>query len=491
MILKTVPTKSQTSAELKETLVFLYEDVLQCSSLLTTCIFLDGTEGGQMHIHSSDESETKLPTRGFVRKKILGKFKEREPADQACKTDAVIIRTKAGGSNLKQPTVIPLTKEQIDAVLRSLKVPIPVRKGLGVDATTQSSPLDEPLMTEEQGQIETDLGEVKAEPEEEVVVMRQLNEKTPVITINTPEKVVIKRPAQNGDSIPLDKRIKLDFDSTSDEQSPVLGENTLARLRKKVNDVKPSPQRALHLAPEFVNPTDNMAPSGDASVSENGEKTQPKKIEIIINESGVQTGVLKNKAIGSPKRVVLEIPSQSQSMLVQSPVSVCSRPNPAVLHVSGQSNSILHLPVVNLDRSQSNIQIIQGGQMVHMPCVASSAGLVPATNARVYTINPQTSQTSLAFTNVQLVQQTSPRGPNNVATLIRPVATKAVASPKAGSQIVAPQILNQSPVYIRKSPGGFVPITNNSVSIPKVIVASSNITVSQMPSTSVLTEATM
>ena len=85
---------------------------------------------------------------------------------------------------------------------------------------------------------------------------------------------------------------------------------------------------------------------------------------------------------------------------------------------------------------------------------------------------------------------TSPRAPNNVTTLIRPVATKAMASPKAGSQIVAPQILSRSPVYISKSPGGFIPITNSSVTMPKVLVASSNLTINEIPTSALLSEAT-
>ena len=449
--------------------------------------FSDGTDGGQIHIYSSDDTTTKLPTRGFVRKKFTAKSDEQE--NLASKSDAVIIQTKSGNNNLKHPTVIPLTKEQIDAVLRSLKVPIPVSKGQGIDATTQSSPVEDQIdIVIEQDDL---VSFVKAESEEEVTVMREFNEKTPIITINTPEKIVNKRPALNLDTIPLEKRIKLDFDSTSDEQSPTSCETTLTRFRKKVSEVRPSPQRALHLAPEFVNPINSMVPSGDAS-RELEEKTQPKKIEIIINESGVQTSLLKTKAIHSPKQIahVLQMPNQSQSMFVQSPGSLAQKGNPHVLHMSGPSNSLLQLPVVNVDRTQTNVQIIQGGHIIQMPNVVSSAGTSTAGTTRVYTINPQTSQTTLAFTNVQLVPNTSPRAPNNVTTLIRPVATKAMASPKAGSQIVAPQILSRSPVYISKSPGGFIPITNSSVTMPKVLVSSSNLTINEIPTSALLSEAT-
>lgn len=455
-------------------------------------LFPDGTEAGQIHIYNSDDPKAKLPTRGFVRKKYVARTEGQSPSDQSKKsTEAVVIRTKPSviGGSVKQPTVIPLTKEQIDAVLRSLKVPVPVSKSQVIDAGTQSSPVDEQI------ESNVEVSTVQSDGIEESTIMKDLNEKTPVITINTPEKVSNKRPAPVADAIPLEKRVKLDFASpVSEDQSPVLAESTINRFRKKISDVKPSPQRALHLAPEFANPMESMAPSGDASTSEHAEK--PKKIEIIINESGVQTpnnSSIKTKTVASPKKVthtMLQVPNASPGSLVQSPISGSSKTNPTVVHISGQSATILHLPIVNLENTpQQNVQIIQGGQVLQIPSASCSVGTT-VSSPRVFTINPQSSQGALTLANVQLVPQTSPKGPSNVTTIIRPVATKAVASPKAGSQIVAPQVLNQSQVYLSKSPGGFVPITNTSVNIPKVIVAASNLQVGEMSTSTVLTGGT-
>ncbi|XP_045197671.2 transcription factor E2F8-like isoform X2 [Mercenaria mercenaria] len=443
-----------------------------------------------------DDSQSKLPTKGFVRRKVLMKSDElsalKSPsAGQG--TEAIIIKaTKpAGTKGGKQPTVIPLTKEQIDAVLRSLKVPVPVSKGQLTDSPSQSSADEEQVIKQE----------VSVE-EKSAAEMQVLNEQTPVITVNTPEKG-IKRPAGVGDTIPIEKRVKLDFPSpcSEDDGSPSSGnqENPVLRFRKKVIDtVKPSPQRALHLAPEFVNPSEkNMAPSGDASNSEQSqtesieeEKQKPvsKKIEIIINESAMQTNSLLN--ISSLK--------SNQNSVTNSPVSVVSSPaNRTVVQLSNQPTTILQLPFVNIQgQSQQklgqpmtvpvamsqNVHIVQGGQqVVQLPVTFSSqTPNSSGSSPRVYTYSLPSNQSNITVTNLQLIPQTSVQGTKGVTTIVRPVATKATASPNPGSQIVPPQIVTNSPLtYVSKAPGGFIPISSSSV--PKIIL-SSNPTV--VPSTS-------
>lgn len=445
-------------------------------------------ESGVVRIGGAD-SQPKLPTKGFVRRsKVLMKNDEQgdmksPPAGQG--TEAVIIKaTKQQGSKGgKQPTVIPLTKEQIDAVLRSLKVPVPVGGGQLTDATTQSSPVEEQVIEESEISVEIS-------PAAE---MQVLNEKTPVVTINTPEKGM-KRPAITADSIAPEKRIKLDFPSpcSEDDSSPysINQENHVLRFRKKGTDnVKPSPQRALHLAPEFANHEKNMAPSGDASNTvrnqsdtvEEEKKPVGKKIEIIINESTVQSHSLLS----------LTNSKSNQNSVTNSPVKCStSSSNHTVVQLSNQPATFLQLPIVNIQGQgqqkvgqpvtvpvamSQNLQIVQGGQQVVQLPVAFNTSATPSTSStspRVYTYSLPSNQANITVTNLQLIPQTSVKGANSTnTTLVRPVATKATASPNAGSQIVAPQVVTQSPItYLSKTPGGFIPISSSA----KIIVSTNH-----------------
>jgi len=97
-------------------------------------------KGGQFHIvHSEDSTNVTqpLPVKGFMKKletKSVPKENtsaKQEPAKVAAentKTDTIVVKTSQ--INKKQATMIPLTKDQIDAVLKSLKVPVPITKNL-------------------------------------------------------------------------------------------------------------------------------------------------------------------------------------------------------------------------------------------------------------------------------------------------------------------------------------------------------------------------
>lgn len=467
-----------------------FSDVTALQKKFVTLSNLDASKiriGG-----SAEDSQSKLPTKGFVRRKVLMKNDDisalKSPSAGQQGSEAIIIKaTKSVGlKSGKQPTVIPLTKEQIDAVLRSLKVPVPVNKGQLNDAATQVSSV------EEQAQQEADvLSEEKPSAEMQVV-----NEQTPVVTVNTPEKG-IKRPIGVTDSIPPEKRVKLDFPSpcSEDDGSPYSGnqENPVIRFRKKVVDtVKPSPQRALHLAPEFVNPSEkNMAPSGDAATVEPGltecteeEKYKPssKKIEIIINESASESN---NSLLN-----VSSLTSKSTPVSVtNSPASVVSTPaNRTVVQLANQPATILQLPFVNIQghgqkigqpmtvplAMSQNVQIVQGGQqVVQLPVTFSppSTSNSTGTSPRVYTYSLPSNQSNITVTNLQLIPQSTIKGTSGVTTIVRPVPTKATASPNPGSQIVPPQVLTNSPLtYVSKAPGGFIPISGSTV--PKIILAS-------------------
>lgn len=456
--------------------LFYYYFIVCCFSDASKKQFvtLSQLEAAHIRIAGGCDVPSRLPTKGFWRKKVLMKNDEMgsPPAGQGA--EAILIKTTkpVSAKGGKQPTVIPLTKEQIDAVLRSLKVPVPVSKGQVVDATTQSSPVEE-----------QDIQETVVSNEVEVSVeMQVLNEKTPVVTINTPEKGT-KRPATVLDSIPLEKRVKLDFPSpcSGDENSPCSTnqDNPVLRFRKKVIDSsKPSPQRALHLAPEFANPSDkNMTPSGDATNCEQldsaDEEKKPvtKKIEIIINECAVQSNSLLN--VTSPNN---KCSQKSVVIASNTPVSAVSSPSArTVVQLTNQPATILQLPFVNyqgqgqqkLSRPIAipvsmpgtfphNIQILHDGQqMIQLPVMLNQNNSELPSN-----------RSNITVTNLQLIPQSAMKGANPaVTTLVRPVATKATASPNAGSQILAPQVITQSPItYLSKTPGRFIPISSAAVS---------------------------
>lgn len=447
----------------------------------------DGNSAGSsQQLDSLSQLESiapKLPTKGFVRKsKVLMKNTDQAAtlSPQAMNTEAIIIKTgKPIGvkGNNKQPRVIPLTKEQIDAVLRSLKVPVPVSSSTGEQADNS-----------EQGETVVSVETPNAE-------MQVINENTPVVTVNTPE-MSNKRPAAAGDLIPLEKRIKLDFQSPcSDESSPqtVSVENPVSRFRKKVPESgKPSPQRALHLTPEFNNPSEKiMVPSGDASsmsendLSDDDKKAIGKKIEIIISESTGQTQSLLSTKVKSEALSVAHTEIVAVSKVAAGGTSISSalsKSNHTVVTLTNQLPTVLQLPLVNIQGQEQKIgqpmtlpiQVLADGQQVIQLPFTFSPPSTPnssASSPRVYTYTLPNTQTSVPLSNIQVIPQSSVKAsPSVVTTIVRPVATKAVASPKAGSQIVPPQLATKCPINsISKSVGGFVPISSSTVQ--RVLVA--------------------
>lgn len=436
--------------------------------------------GSQAGSVSSDELLSKLPTKGFVRRKVLMKKDDPTCAKQSAQNaEAIIIKATKPMGKGKQPTVIPLTKDQIDAVLRSLKVPVPVNKGSEVDNSVRAMIVQS-----------SETFKKEKEPAE----MRIVNENTPIVTVNTPDKGA-KRPISSVDVIPPEKRVKLDFQSpcSEDDSSPHPSNhvNLVSRFRKTVSDaIKPSPQRALHLAPEFAHPAEKMTPEGDASNVDSGfteigddDKPQPKRIEIIFNDSSVQSNnVTSVSAKSFDSATVTQSNAQTGSMVNQQGQNI--------VQITGQSTAtILHLPIVNIQGQGQqkigqpltlpvtvppNVQIVQAGQqLVQLPITMSpntSAGS-SSTSPRVITYTIPTTQSNMTVTNLQLVPQSTTSAGSPISSLIRPIATKAVPSPKAGSQIVASQFLDKSSfTYINKTPGGFIPIAN--ANLPKILVSS-------------------
>ncbi|KAL4233013.1 Transcription factor e2f8 [Mactra antiquata] len=436
---------------------------------------------------SADELLGKLPTKGFVKRKVLMKRDDAGRLKQNNQNaEAIIIKAAKPIGKAKHSTVIPLTKEQIDAVLRSLKVPVPVGKGTEVVENTV---------------VSTNIGDSEnCCNGKDTAEMQVVNENTPVITVNTPEKAS-KRPVGGTDVIPPEKRVRLDFQSpcSEDDRSPVLvnHSNIVSRFKKTVSDaVRPSPQRALHLAPEFAQPVGKMTPEGDAATTDNGlnetnEEVKPNRIEIIFNENMSQSKNVVSASTISPKSVnnsvvVTQANAQFGTLLNHQGQNIVQ----LVSHAS--TPTILHLPIVNFQGQgqqkigqpqalpvtvQPNVQIVQAGQQLVQLPITMNPNSSPGNGSnspRVITYTIPNAQSNISVANIQLVPQSNATTGSPVNSLIRPIATKVTASPGAGSQIVASQFLDKSSLtYVNnlgKTQGGFIPIANANG--PKIIVTS-------------------
>lgn len=162
-------------------------------------------------------------------------------------------RTKTMSNGLKEPTVISLSKDQIDAVLLSLRVPVPIsnEKCDQVDAATQSSPT--PI---------AETSELASSPRCDIQVA---NERTPESSSNCDANKLsitenLRCGKRSGQQMydPAKKGLILDTHSlcppTDDLPSPPLDREVAAinkGQKRKIEREKPSPLRALHLAPEF------------------------------------------------------------------------------------------------------------------------------------------------------------------------------------------------------------------------------------------------
>ena len=381
-----------------------------------------------------------MPTKGFVRKKSQQKIIISEPtpsgaATKGSKTSSEAIIIKTSGSRaptgVKQPTVIPLTKDQIDAVLRSLKVPVPLPK---------QPPSANPNAREYFEEVTMD-GVTKIQ----VADMKEANEKTPIVNSESSGNAKCSDP---DNKIPVEKRVRLDFPSpgSGDDESPSASQEkvTVMRLKRTGDEVKPSPQRALHLTPGFNvgSPSKRIrievTPGGDAMD------------KIIINRSALNPAKPRTPMI---TRVIQSPGSKAVGVqLSNQPSTVFS----AVSHQIMQSNG-------------------KSGPNIVVPAGTFSPPLTPNSNPaspRIFFPSTHQPNSSISLTNVHVVQATNVKvqSPGSLAQLIKPIATKPTLSPNPGSQIVPPQLVTSSSILSSQSQGGFVPITNSVGNVSKVII---------------------
>lgn len=434
-------------------------------------------ENGQESKSPQSVIVNKLPTKGFVRKKSQQKIGTEakvgtvttlsgSKAKVTTGTEAIIIKTSGikPATSIKQPTVIPLTKDQIDAVLRSLKVPIPISK--------DSPPENGSKPVQEYYEEVTEDGITKIQ----VADMKEVNEKTPVVSYDSSTNI---KCSDSDSLIPVEKRVRLDFPSpaSGDDSSPFSSQEniTVMRLKRKIDDVKPSPQRALHLTPEFNrSPAKkarvDMTPAGDATASSQDW------------EQGVKVQTIDKSTIQTIQTSLKTVPSITQ--LTQSPGS-----RTVAVQLSNQGTTVFHVPIVNIQSSQQITQPVTAVShpVIHtlgtqepnigVPCTFSpplTPNSMPA-SPRIFSFsNNQQSSPNITLTNVHLVQPSIVKDQSSgaVTTLIRPIATKPTLSPNPGSQIVAPQIVTPTSIIpstiLNKAQGGFVPITSSVLNISGV-----------------------
>ena len=403
----------------------------------------------------SGENTNKLPTKGFVRKKSQQKIIISEPTPAGAATrgnkvssEAIIIKTsgsrptQTGG---KQPTVIPLTKDQIDAVLRSLKVPVPLTKT--------------PLMPHEYFEEVTEEGVTKIQ----VADMKEANEKTPVVNSDSSANV---KCSDQDNKVPAEKRIRLDFPSpvSGDDDSPSSSQEkvTVMRLKRTGDEVKPSPQRALHLTPGF----NAASPS--------------KRIRIEVTPAGDADKIIINKPVIQSAKSTMRSPLITR--VTQSPGS-----KTVGVQLSNQPATVFHVPVVNIQSTQQLTQPVtavshqvmhtngNSGPSIVVPAGTFSPPLTPnntPASPRIFFPNTHQPNSSISLTNVHVVQATNMKvqSPGSVAQLIRPIATKPTLSPNPGSQIVPPKLVTSTSIFPTRDQGGFVPITNSVGNVSKVII---------------------
>lgn len=296
--------------------------------------------------------------------------------------------------------MIPLTKDQIDAVLKSLKVPVPLKNEKEVEDSEGS--------------------------ESEKSVGSQ------------------KRPATDSEVEPSPKKFKVDFPSPpSDEgeQRPIIE-----------NEMTP---RALHTRPEFVEPT--VASEEITSAKDSEMLAVPvSESEVVSNEqicTETNTQVTTSAAVAEMVGKVLQS-SQSnvQSIAVQMP-----NQSPRIIQFPVVS---LDSPPVDSTQTQviqPQVQIIQG-----MPVSATGRNgqpinfMVPLTFSPPLT--PDASQQSL-FSFPSSTQQVT-----SVMTQIQGNGTagqakKAITIPK----FVTPTERPVTTQFYRSTPGGLVPLTSEEV----------------------------
>ena len=237
------------------------------------------------------------------------------------KTDTLVVKSKASGSNTansKQPTMIPLTKKQIDAVLKSLQNPVSAKKDNLVDAATQSSP--EVLKPRLFNPVD------EGRPASPECTLAAANETTPQPTVldEVREMKRFNRCYTEQCTLP-EKKIRVDIPtppSSSERESSeesfaatpdseVMQTNSVNGNRQKSNGIKGL--RVLHFTPEVSNL------QGSVSVDSWGKEAASKlnsTAPMMTDFTESQTHDVNSHTVQQPvfQKVSVQMPNKAPSI---------------------------------------------------------------------------------------------------------------------------------------------------------------------------------
>ncbi|XP_071112749.1 transcription factor E2F8-like isoform X1 [Haliotis cracherodii] len=403
-------------------------------------------------------------------------------AKSSGKANAFIFRTKPlnPSENMKQPTMIPLTRDQIDAVLRSLKVPVPMEKDTSSlkDASTQSSPNTPSTGKSQQTTI---LEQRSSSPD---CTLAAMNETTPQAQ---PDRRGIKRTyvaVRNVNTV--DKRIRLAIPTppSTEEESGASSSDSFSHTpdgevdainqrcakRKVATD-----RRALHLAPEFRNspPMCNVQRKPTPDTFNRITASELELAAPLADDEDSPCGKLSPRenskchipaqtVLPTMQRVTIQLPNQQPMSVFHVPVNGQDKMPKVSPKSLPQSPPLQGFAPTQPLQIVGGIPVTPNGQpMGFMVPVTFSPPLTPS-SPTMFTMPTPQAQQNMTFTSVHVMQPqvkvTSASIPSSVIS--SPLQTfSSIQSPQV-RMIIPPEqpITTSAGTFIHKDGSLFTPI---------------------------------
>ena len=330
-------------------------------------------------------------------------------------------------SNNKNQAIVPLTKDQIDAVLKSLKVPVPIKKS---EQTMEESP------------------------------------SSTVQTLVVGNAIEAKRPSASSDAESSAKKIRLQFPSPpTDDEITIPKRSGVLNILRIDGKEKPSPQRAL--IPDFLN-----TQSVNAQVNSTSQRVGSLQEDLAFpfmdseesNDSApVHCGnVMQMQKTPNMQSITVQLPHKQPTILQFPVVQMPTQPRTVQQHV--------HTPGLS-----QPMQVLQGvpvsatgftGQPINF--------IVPVTFSPPLTPHTPSAQAAFSFTN-QMASQSQVAQNNANYTTVQYVPSSMSAQNVNISPIVArdsqsiPQLVTptERPLappskFFGNTPGGLIPLSTIS-----------------------------
>ncbi|XP_063402675.1 transcription factor E2F8-like isoform X1 [Mytilus trossulus] len=252
------------------------------------------------------------------------------------KAETIIIKT--GIPACKNPTMIPLTKDQIDAVLKSLKVPVPLKGDKNVSEESEES---------------------------------------------SDEKLSNKRSSTDSESESAPKKFRVDF------PSPPSDDNI---EQKTFSDSSKTP-KALHTTSEFAGTVEPEKSSDYEPLA----VPFPEMEDSIVTNTHVDNSVAQmvgkvlKTSQSNIQRIAVQLPNQSPTIL-QFPVVSVGSPTEATRVMPSQVQILQGMPVSTTGRN--------GQSFNFMVPLTFSPPLTPDASQSLFTF-PSSNQTSTMVTQIQ------------------------------------------------------------------------------------------